>query len=70
MDSHGESITPKVTRKQEGQTQPRGVKLNIGMVGSADVGKTSLIQRFVYGDKFNVKSKIPTIGVDQFPLQV
>jgi GTPase SAR1 family protein len=40
--------------------------LNIGMVGNSDVGKTSLIKRFVYGDKFDSKSRHTTIGVDQF----
>jgi GTPase SAR1 family protein len=40
------------------------------MVGNSDVGKTSLIKRFVYGEKYDNKSRHTTIGVDQFFLQV
>lgn len=59
--------TPSIRRKTEGTiTSVRATKLNIGMVGNSNVGKTSLIRRFVYGANSDAMSKHTTIGVDQF----
>lgn len=53
-----------IRRKLEGEKSVKGTKLNIGMVGNSDVGKTSLIKRFVYGEKFDPRGGITTIGMD------
>lgn len=45
-------------------------KLNIGLVGNASVGKTSLIRRFVKGEDCDSRSTVTTIGVERTPLQV
>ena len=40
------------------------LKIDIGLVGIQDVGKTSLIRRFCKGDKASA-SKITTIGLEK-----
>ena len=50
--------------------QDRQRTLNIGMVGSGEVGKTSLIKKFIFNEHIDGKTQIATIGIDYFPLQV
>ena len=48
----------------------RDKTLNIGMVGNSEVGKTSLIKKFIYNEHIDGTAGIATIGFDHFPLQV
>ena len=43
-------------------------KLNIGLVGNASVGKTSLIRRFANGEQDDNRGTVTTIGVERTPL--
>ena len=45
-------------------------KLNVGLVGNAAVGKTSLIRKFALGDQDDNRGTVTTIGVERTPLQV
>lgn len=44
--------------------------MNVGLVGNSDVGKTSLIRKFVKGDTIDDTSKISTVGVDRNSIKV
>ena len=44
--------------------------LNIGMVGNGEVGKTSLIKKFIFNEHIDGTNSIATIGIDYFPLSV
>ena len=57
--------------QQSKKGKEKNRKVNIGLVGNAAVGKTSLIKRFALGEDFeNHKNTITTIGVDRTTLQV
>ncbi len=43
-------------------------KLQIGLVGNASVGKTSLIRKFIKGDEIDGRSTRTTIGVERTSL--
>ena len=40
-------------------------KLQIGLVGNASVGKTSLVRKFIKGDEMDGRSTLTTIGVER-----
>lgn len=40
-------------------------KLNVGLVGNAHVGKTSLIRRFALGDNDDNRGTVTTIGIER-----
>ena len=68
-----ESLTSQITRSsnRSSKRDSKYRKLNIGLVGNAAVGKTSLIRRFAVGDDFDdFKGTVTTIGVERTPLQV
>ena len=48
----------------------RARTLNIGMVGNGEVGKTSLIKKFIFNEHIDGTNSIATIGIDYFPLNV
>ena len=43
---------------------PFDLKIDIGLVGNSDVGKSSLINKFVYKENIVPGSKQPTIAID------
>ena len=49
-------------------TVDRQRTLNIGMVGNGEVGKTSLIKKFIFNEHIDGHTVIATIGIDYFPL--
>ena len=64
-------VVERTTNKRPSKgPQDRQKILNIGMVGSGEVGKTSLIKKFIFNEHIDGKTIIATIGIDYFPLQV
>ena len=49
----------------KGKTKPKTMKLDIGLVGTSGVGKTSLIRRYARGVSSDGVTSIATIGLEK-----
>ena len=65
-------LTSNITRSssKSAKRESKYRKLNVGLVGNASVGKTSLIRKFALGEQDDNRGTVTTIGVERTPLQV
>ena len=66
----GPTVERTPDSKKAGGAVDRSRTLNIGMVGNGEVGKTSLIKKFIFNEHIDGTNSIATIGIDYFPLNV
>ena len=66
----GPTVERTTDTKKAGKDGDQHRTLNIGMVGNGEVGKTSLIKKFMYNEHIDGHSNLATIGIDYFVLHV